>query len=139
MEWVGEGGGASVEVIGLMGEAFDGVESGEGGEPVIRWECPQLAADAVGLELGVSLEFVREFEQERGVGVRFALFYDVGSVGASPYNLNFSEFSDNWGLGLRLNLPIGPLRLDYGIPIHHDQYSSPSGKFQFGVGWERPF
>ena len=79
------------------------------------------------------------FEQERGVGVRFALFYDVGSVGASPYNLNFSEFSDNWGLGLRLNLPIGPLRLDYGIPIHHDQYSSSSGKFQFGVGWERPF
>ena len=51
-------------------------------------------------------------------------FYDVGSVGAKPYNPNFSDFSDNWGLGLRLNLPIGPLRLDYGIPIRHDQYSS---------------
>jgi outer membrane protein insertion porin family len=79
------------------------------------------------------------FEQERGVGVRFALFYDIGSVGANPYNPNFSRFSDNWGLGLRLNLPIGPLRLDYGIPIHHDQYNSSAGKFQFGVGWERPF
>ena len=50
-----------------------------------------------------------------------------------------ASISDNWGLGLRLNLPIGPLRLDYGIPIHHDQYSSAAGKFQFGVGWERPF
>jgi len=79
------------------------------------------------------------FEQERGVGVRFALFYDIGSVGANPYNLNFSNLSDNWGIGLRLNLPIGPLRLDYGIPIRHDQYNSSSGKFQFGVGWERPF
>jgi outer membrane protein insertion porin family len=79
------------------------------------------------------------FEQERGIGVRFALFYDVGSVGAKPYSPNFSGFSDNWGIGLRLNLPIGPLRLDYGIPIHHDQYSSAAGKFQFGVGWERPF
>jgi outer membrane protein insertion porin family len=79
------------------------------------------------------------YEQERGVGVRFAFFYDVGSVGANPYNPNFSRYSDNWGLGLRLNLPIGPLRLDYGIPIHHDQYSSKAGKFQFGVGWERPF
>jgi outer membrane protein insertion porin family len=79
------------------------------------------------------------FEQERGVGVRFALFYDIGSVGANPYNPNFARYSDNWGLGLRLNLPIGPLRLDYGIPIHHDQYSSKAGKFQFGVGWERPF
>jgi outer membrane protein insertion porin family len=79
------------------------------------------------------------YEQERGVGVRFALFYDAGSVGANPYNMNFSRFSDNWGLGLRINLPIGPLRLDYGIPLRHDQYSSSSGKFQFGVGWERPF
>ena len=79
------------------------------------------------------------FEQERGVGVRFALFYDIGSVGSNPYNLNLSDYSDNWGIGLRLNLPIGPLRLDYGIPIRHDQYNSSSGKFQFGVGWERPF
>ena len=79
------------------------------------------------------------YEQERGVGVRFALFYDIGSVGSNPFNLNFSNYSDNWGIGLRLNLPIGPLRLDYGIPIRHDQYNSSSGKFQFGVGWERPF
>jgi outer membrane protein insertion porin family len=79
------------------------------------------------------------FEQERGVGVRVALFYDIGSVGASPYNANLSGFSDNYGIGLRLNLPIGPLRLDYGIPLHHDQYSSSAGKFQFTVGWERPF
>lgn len=80
------------------------------------------------------------FGKEGGsVGVRFALFYDIGSVGRDPYNYNLSDFSDNWGLGLRLNLPIGPLRLDYGIPIHHDEYNSSSGKFQFGVGWERLF
>jgi outer membrane protein insertion porin family len=71
--------------------------------------------------------------------VRAALFYDIGSVGSSPYNFNVSQFSDNWGLGLRLNLPIGPLRLDYGIPIRHDQYSGSSGQFQFTVGWTRQF
>jgi outer membrane protein insertion porin family len=79
------------------------------------------------------------FEQERGVGLRLAFFYDIGSVGSDPYDFNVSEFSDNWGIGLRLNLPIGPLRLDYGIPIHHDEYNSGSGQFQFSVGWERPF
>ena len=79
------------------------------------------------------------FEQERGVGVRVAFFYDIGSVGGAPYNANLSGYSDNYGIGLRLNLPIGPLRLDYGIPIRHDQYSSAAGKFQFTVGWERPF
>jgi outer membrane protein insertion porin family len=77
------------------------------------------------------------FEQEHGVGVRFALFYDIGNVLARPYNFSFSNFDDNWGLGLRLNLPIGPIRLDYGIPLRHDQFNSGSGQFQFGVGYTR--
>jgi outer membrane protein insertion porin family len=78
-------------------------------------------------------------EKERGVGLRFALFYDIGNVMLKPYSYNFSQYLDNWGLGLRLNLPIGPLRLDYGIPIHHDQFNSGSGQFQFNVGYTRPF
>ena len=78
-------------------------------------------------------------QKEKVGGVRLALFYDIGSVEAKAYNFNFSNFSDNWGLGLRLNLPIGPLRLDYGIPVHHDEFSSGSGRFQFGVGYTREF
>jgi outer membrane protein insertion porin family len=78
-------------------------------------------------------------EQERGVGVRFALFYDIGNVAVSPYSWSLNNFDDNWGVGLRLNLPIGPIRLDYGIPIHHDQFNSGNGQFQFGVGYTREF
>ncbi len=70
---------------------------------------------------------------------RFALFYDIGTVNVKAYDFSADGFSDNWGLGLRLNLPIGPLRLDYGIPIHHDKYNSGSGRFQFGVGYTREF
>jgi outer membrane protein insertion porin family len=71
--------------------------------------------------------------------LRFAIFYDIGSVMVDPYDWDFSGYSDNFGVGVRLNLPIGPLRLDYGIPINHDEYNDSSGQFQFGVGWERPF
>jgi len=71
--------------------------------------------------------------------LRFAVFYDIGAVNADAYDFSASNFSDNWGIGLRLNLPIGPLRLDYGVPIHHDEYSSGSGRFQFGVGYTREF
>jgi outer membrane protein insertion porin family len=78
-------------------------------------------------------------EQEHGIGVRFAIFYDVGSVAARPYSWNLENFNDNYGFGLRLNLPIGPIKLDYGIPINHDQYNSGSGQFQFGVGYTRDF
>ncbi len=79
------------------------------------------------------------FEKEGGVGLRVALFYDIGAVGAKPYSFSGS-FDDNWGLGFRLNIPrLGPLRLDYGIPIHHDANNGSSGQFQFGVGYTRDF
>lgn len=78
-------------------------------------------------------------EQEHGLSLRFALFYDIGNVGERPYYYSLSGFDDNWGLGLRINLPIAPIRLDYGIPIHHDQYNSSAGKFQFGVGFTRDY
>jgi outer membrane protein insertion porin family len=71
--------------------------------------------------------------------LRFAVFYDIGSVSRDSYDWDFSNFSDNWGVGLRLNLPIGPLRLDYGIPINHDRFSDGSGRFQFGVGFTRGY
>lgn len=78
-------------------------------------------------------------QRERVGGVRFALFYDIGSVMADAYDFDMGSYSDNWGFGLRLNLPIGPLRLDYGLPINHDQYSGSGGRFQFGVGYSREF
>ena len=71
--------------------------------------------------------------------LRFAFFYDIGAVELKPYTYKFNNFSDNYGIGLRLNLPIGPLRLDYGIPINHDSFNSGSGRFQFGVGYRREF
>ncbi len=84
--------------------------------------------------------------------LRFAVFYDIGMVYPEAYSFNPQDFvdsngekqttrlyNDNWGIGLRLNLPIGPLRLDYGIPISHDSRSSGGGRFQFGVGYTRDF
>jgi outer membrane protein insertion porin family len=42
-----------------------------------------------------------------------------------------------YGLGLRLNLPIGPLRLDYGIPYKDQGWNaSHPGKFSFDVGYQ---
>lgn len=79
-------------------------------------------------------------DSEGGAGLRLAAFYDIGSVGVFPYSFNARDYSDNWGIGFRLNIPqLGPLRIDYGVPINHDQFSSGKGRIQFGVGWQRPF
>jgi outer membrane protein insertion porin family len=78
-------------------------------------------------------------EKDNGLGVRIAAFYDVGSVGAGTTTFS-GNFDDDWGLGFRLNIPhLGPLRLDYGIPITHDKYNGGSGQFQFGAGYTRQF
>ncbi len=97
--------------------------------------------------------------------LRMAAFYDIGNVSAQPWSNrgfdvtgtsfvsgpppitvvnghpfvgNTGMFSDDYGIGLRLNIPhLGPLRLDYGIPIRHDPFNGSSGKFQFGVGFTR--
>lgn len=77
--------------------------------------------------------------QPRAVNVRAAVFYDIGMVYRKSYDYDFSQYADNWGLGLRLNLPIGPLRLDYGVPISNSSGKAGSGRFQFSVGYQRDF
>jgi outer membrane protein insertion porin family len=88
-----------------------------------------------------SLEYTLPiFEKDNGPGVRFAMFYDVGAVYENAYSVSGDNFDDDWGLGLHINIPkLGPLRLEYGIPIHHDQYNGASGRFQFGVSFYRPY
>ena len=79
-------------------------------------------------------------EKDNGLGVRVAAFFDAGEVGTKPYSLSGGNFDDDWGLGFRLNIPrLGPLRLDYGIPLTHDKYNGGSGQFQFSAGYTRPF
>jgi outer membrane protein insertion porin family len=87
-----------------------------------------------------SLEYsIPIVEKDNGVGVRVATFFDAGAVGTGTYTFS-TVFDDDVGVGLRLNIPhMGPLRLDYGVPIHHDQYNGGSGQFQFSAGYTREF
>jgi outer membrane protein insertion porin family len=68
---------------------------------------------------------------------RFAVFYDTGFVNAASFDFNTDQVVSDVGIGLRLDLPIGPLRIDYGIPIQTERgNSSHSGKFNFNVGYQ---
>jgi outer membrane protein insertion porin family len=67
--------------------------------------------------------------------VRGAVFYDAGAVSAESWDVGGSMNSDV-GIGVRLDLPIGPVRLDYGIPIQSDEFNDSSGKFQFNIGYQ---
>jgi len=68
---------------------------------------------------------------------RFAVFFDGGFVNRKSWDFDTKDYVDDVGIGLRLDLPIGPLRIDYGIPIEKGPYKDAgSGKFNFNVGYQ---
>ena len=71
--------------------------------------------------------------------VRGAIFNEWVSSMRRPSTISNvpSELDAAAGVGLRLDLPIGPLRLDYGIPYKDQGYNHNStGKFSFDVGYQ---
>jgi outer membrane protein insertion porin family len=68
--------------------------------------------------------------------VRGAVFSDLGFVNATAYDFSSSDLNADIGFGLRLDLPIGPIRVDYGYPVMHDGWNGPPGKFNFNIGYQ---
>ena len=68
--------------------------------------------------------------------VRGAVFTDAGFVNADAYDFGASGANVDVGIGLRLDLPIGPIRVDYGIPVVYDSWNGPPGKFNFNIGYQ---
>ena len=72
--------------------------------------------------------------------LRVATFFDMGNVFYDSYDFKAHRFASDAGLGLRLNIPrLGPLRFDYGIPIHDPDNRGGGGRFNFTVGYQREF
>lgn len=82
--------------------------------------------------------------------VRGAVFWDVGMVssdieaatGSAGGNRNGGpiigegEIYSNVGIGLRMFLPVGPIRVDLGLPLVKDDFVGNSPRFQFNMGYK---
>jgi outer membrane protein insertion porin family len=56
-------------------------------------------------------------------------------LSSGPIRRSFDAFASDFGVGLRLDLPIGPLRLDYGFPIDTSGHGK-HGHLNFSVGYQ---
>ena len=67
---------------------------------------------------------------------RVVMFGDIGTISGAigATTGNGTVFSDV-GIGLRLFLPVGPIRVDYAVPVGKDA-TSGSGRFQFNMGYK---
>jgi outer membrane protein insertion porin family len=68
------------------------------------------------------------------VGIKGVAFFDAGNA----YGDNQAMFSSvlmSYGGGIRWASPLGPLRLEYGIPLNpRRNIDHPSGRFEFSIG-----
>ncbi|NTV28705.1 MAG: outer membrane protein assembly factor BamA [Candidatus Omnitrophica bacterium] len=68
--------------------------------------------------------------------IKFATFYDIGNVWGKYSDFFTTKLLSGAGIGLRIKTPIGPMNLDYGIPLDKQPGESTrnkSGKFYFSV------
>jgi outer membrane protein insertion porin family len=68
--------------------------------------------------------------------VRGAVFTDAGFDNAGVFDYSTTNYALGAGVGLRLNLPIGPLRLDLGFPVMANDNKSDGMQFHFDVGYQ---
>lgn len=68
--------------------------------------------------------------------MRFAMFVDAGFVHADSFDFKPNEWAANYGIGLRINLPMGPLAVDYAIPFKSENAVDDDGQFQFYVDYK---
>jgi len=128
---------ASNQVIALhlgTGIGFGDVPIGElywsGGANSVRGYFPTEAHTGV-KKLIMNVEYRYSFNEVfQGV-----IFYDLGdawgTVDAPGGGPNFSTFMSGRGFGMRLNTPLGPIRLDYGIG---DSRAFGEGVIHFSIG-----
>ncbi len=77
--------------------------------------------------------------------LRGAVFTDWGYVNANSWDFSPAQYyvdgsssgglNGDVGIGARIELPIGPIRIDWGYPVMTDQWNRTSGQFQFNVGY----
>lgn len=69
--------------------------------------------------------------------VRGAVFYDMGIVGEDTWDFDTSQLATDVGAGLRLDLPLGPLAVDYAIPLEvPDEEADNGGQFNFYLNYQ---
>ena len=64
-----------------------------------------------------------------------AIFYDVGNVWAKTEDFMVGGgYRSGVGVGIRVNTPVGPFRLDYGFPlVKNNPDDSKNGEFYFSI------
>ncbi|MBM3255343.1 MAG: hypothetical protein FJZ08_03485, partial [Candidatus Omnitrophica bacterium] len=70
---------------------------------------------------------------------KVASFYDTGNVWEKLDKIGSGGFKSAVGFGVRIKTPIGPIMLDYGIPLNKEPGSEDKGDGRFHFSMSHGF
>lgn len=96
----------------------------------------ELGPQAHGYPVGGEAMWNANVEVARNLtgSVAAVAFVDAGALSRTYAELTSADIEVAVGLGLRLNLPIGPVRLEYGYNLTRD-LNEPVGTIHFAIGF----
>ena len=78
-----------------------------------------------------------EYSVPLGGPFRLAGFYDTGMVWDQAYSMDLSDLNSGYGLGIRVDIPQFPIRIDYAWQAESDEFNErSSGKVHFMIGYQ---
>jgi translocation and assembly module TamA len=69
-------------------------------------------------------------------GVRLAAFYDIGGVWREPFEFNSDNLASGAGIGLRLDMPGFPIRIDRAWAVEADDDLTDSDDWVIWIGYD---
>ena len=91
--------------------------------------------DRSGYPIGGQASWVTNIEYIRPIAgpLKGVVFLDAGGLSPNWEDFGMNEIDVALGLGIRLDLPIGPVRFEYGHSLTQDP-GEPSGSWHFAIG-----
>ncbi len=88
----------------------------------------------VGGEAEAVFNLEYHFPLVKEAGLKGVVFFDMGNAYEHLGDM-FTRFQASYGFGVRWFSPMGPLRLEYGIPVNpRTGVDKTSGKLEFSLG-----
>ena len=69
-------------------------------------------------------------------GLRFGSFYDTGNVWSDTYEIDFNDLATSAGVGLRLDMPGFPIRIDRAWVLETDDDFTNEDKWVIWIGYD---
>jgi outer membrane protein insertion porin family len=115
------------------GRTIRGYDYRDVGPKVVRADDPGVSRHVGGQSLATA---TAEYSIPIVSALRIATFYDIGNVWRDAYEFELDNLASSAGVGLRLDLPGFPIRIDRAWALEKDSNLTDTDDWSFWIGFD---